>query len=224
MSDDAYTQGKPFDVLNSRGLAGKKEYVSGLERRRDEQAISLLVECLCDESCYLRDQAEQALSRIGASVAPVLLPLLEQGLWYTRGSVARVLGRFGYRPGVPGLLNLGEDANETVAAAACDALVAIGRNGGTISIAQALHRLAPDVRRRRFGEIAARDRHLADRVERMLLNDELMSAEGGESLNDESPVVRAAEDGLEWEVLTGPPASPKRPEAPGSGRAGPLSS
>lgn len=224
MSDDAYAQGKPFDVLNSRGLAGKKEYVSGLDRRRDEQAISLLVECLYDESWYLRDQAEQALSRIGESVAPVLLPLLEQGLWFTRSSVARVLGHFGYRPGVPGLLNLGEDANETVAAAACDALVAIGRNGGTISIAQALHRLPPDVRRRRFGEIAGRDRHLADRVERMLHNDELMSAEGGESLSDESPVVRASEDGLEWEVLTGPPASPPRPEAPGSGRAGTPSS
>ena len=115
MSD---TQSKPYDALNSRGLAGKRDYVRGLEQRRDEEALSLMVECLCDESWYLRDQAEEALMRIGPSVAHVLVPLLEQGLWFTRTSAARVLGRFGHRGAVPGLLRLAEDANETVADAA----------------------------------------------------------------------------------------------------------
>ncbi|MEK7330364.1 MAG: HEAT repeat domain-containing protein [Candidatus Eisenbacteria bacterium] len=219
MSDDKFSQGKPFDALNSRGLIGKREYVRSLEQRRDDEALSLLVECLCDESWYLRDQAEEALARIGPSVAPVLLPLLEQGLWFTRTSAARVLGRFGHRPAVPGLMRLADDANETVADAARDALVAIGRGGGSISLAQALHGLPPDLRRRRFDEIAARDRHLGERVERMMRNDELMTAEGGEALSDESAVVRASEEGLEWEVLTGPPASAPRPEETGSGRA-----
>jgi HEAT repeat protein len=146
MSDDKFSQAKPFDALNSRGLIGKREYVRGLELRRDEEALSLLVECLCDESWYLRDQAEEALTRIGPSVASVLLPLLEQGLWFTRTSSARVLGRFGHRPAVPGLLRLADDANETVADAARDALVAVGRGGGTISIARALHGPEEDVR------------------------------------------------------------------------------
>lgn len=223
MSDDTFAQAKPFDALNSRGLIGKREYVRGLEQRRDEEALSLLVECLCDESWYLRDQAEAALARIGPSVATVLLPLLEQGLWFTRTSSARVLGRFGHRPAVPGLLRLADDANETVATAARDALIAIGRGGGSISIAQALHGLPPDLRRRRFEELAAGDRHLGERVQRMLLSDELMTAEGGEALSDDSPVVRASEEGLEWEVLIGPPASVPRPDDPGGGRAGTAS-
>ena len=76
MSDDKFSQNKPFDALNSRGLTGKREYVLGLEQRRDDEALSLLVECLCDESWYLRDEAEAALARIGSSVAPVLRPVL----------------------------------------------------------------------------------------------------------------------------------------------------
>lgn len=224
MSDDKYAQAKPFDTLNSRGLLGKREYVLSLEQRCDEEALSLLVECLCDESWYLRDQAEEALARIGPGAASVLLPLLEQGLWFTRTSSARVLGRFGHRPAVPGLLRLADDANETVALAARDALVAIGRAGGSIRIAQALHGLPPDQRRLRFDEIAARDRHLGERVERMMRNDELMSAEGGDALSDESAVVRANEEGLEWEVLVGPPVSVPRPDDPGGGRAGTAAS
>ena len=220
MSDDKFSQSKPFDALNSRGLTGKREYVRGLEQRADGEALSLLIECLCDESWYLRDQAEGALSRIGPSVAAILLPLLEQGLWFTRTSAARVLGRFGHRPAVPGLLRLAEDANETVADAARDALVAIGHAGGAISIAQALHGLPPDIRRRRSDELAALDRYLGERVGRMMRSEELMAAEGGDALSDESEVVRASEEGLEWEVLTGPPAIVPAPENSGGGRAG----
>jgi HEAT repeat protein len=208
MSDDKYGQGRMLDAMNARGLAGKRDYVRSLEQRRDEEAMSLLVECLCDESWYLRDQAEQALLRMGPDTAGVLLPMLEQGLWFTRTSAARVLGRFGYRPAVPGLLRLAEDANETVAAAARDA----------IRLAQALHGLPPDARKRRFDEIGAQDRPLGERLARMMRNEELMAAEGGDALSDESALVRASEEGLEWEVLTGPPAS--TPEASGGGRAG----
>jgi HEAT repeat protein len=224
MSDDGFSQSKPFDALNSRGLTGKREYVRGLEQRADDEALSLLIECLCDESWYLRDQAEQALARIGPDAAGVLLPLLEQGLWFTRTSAARVLGGFGHRPAVPGLMRLAEDANKTVAGAARDALVAIGRAGGSIRLAQALHGLPPDARRRRFDEIASEDRHLSERVARMMRNEELMSAEGGDALSDESAVVRASEEGFEWEVLTGPPAGGPTPaltpEKSGGGHAG----
>jgi HEAT repeat protein len=228
MSDDKFSQSKPFDALNSRGLTGKREYVRNLEQRADPEALSLLIECLCDESWYLRDQAEGALSRIGPRVSDILLPLLEQGLWFTRTSAARVLGGFGHRPAVPGLPRLAEDANETVADAARDALVAIGRAGGAIRIALALHGLPPDLRHRRFDELAALDRHLGERVARMMRSDELMSTEGADALSDESDVVRASEEGLEWEVLTGPPSKVSAPaeahDTAGGGRAGSPSS
>src|SRR5262245_23275394 len=168
MSDDTYTQSKTFDALNSRGLAGKREYVRSLEQRRDEEALSLLVECLCDESWYLRELAEQALLRVGERATPVLLPLLEQGLWFTRTSAVRVLGRYARRDAVPALVRLTEDANETVAAAARDSLAQIAGSSGAIAVARALHDLPPDLRRRRFDEISTRDRHLGERIDRMM--------------------------------------------------------
>jgi HEAT repeat protein len=207
--EDKYAQSKAFDALNARGLAGKREYVRSLEQRSDAEALSLLVECLCDESSYLRALAEDALLRLGERGAPVLIPLLEQGLWFTRASAARVLGRAAHRPAVMGLLRQAEDANASVADSALEALVAIGRGGGAIAVARGLHALSSDTRRRRFEELRRRDRQLADRVDGLMEHDELMTLE--EDLSDESPVVRAAEEGLEWEVLTGATTEKKPP-------------
>jgi len=216
MSDDKHPQAKPFDTLNTRGLVAKREYVLGLEQRRDPEAISLLVECLCDESWYLRELAEHAFLRLGLEGAPVLLPLLEQGLWFTRVSAASVLGRVGYAPAVPGLLRLTEDKNREVAEKAREALVAIGRSSGAVRIAHVLHRTPPDVRRRRLDEIAACDRVLVERIERLMGNEEIMAVEDADLLTDDHPAVRATEDGFEWEVLTSPPPGPgATPSAPG---------
>jgi len=215
MSDDKHGQTKTYDSFNSRGLTAKREYVQGLERRADSEALSLLVECLCDESWYLRDLAEQSFLRLGEDAAAVLLPLLEQGLWFTRTSAAGVLGRKGYGPAVPGLLRLTEDSNRTVADAAREALVAIGRQRGAVKIAWMVHRLAPDLRRRRMAEVVERDRALADRVEQLMRNDDLMSIDDFATLSDDSPLVRLSEDGVEWEVLTSPPLAPARVDAGG---------
>ncbi len=220
MSDDKYAQRQAYDALASRGLTGKRDYVRSLEQRSDAEAMSLLVECLCDESWYLRELAEEALGRIGERAAPVLVPLLEQGLWFTRTSAARVLGRFAHRGAVDPLLRLTEDANETVVDAARAALVDIGLGGGAIHVARALHRLPPDLRRRRFDELADRDRGLGERVDRMMRNDELMSVESADSLTDDSAVVRASEEGVVWEVLTGPAKSQPPPEGDGGRNAG----
>lgn len=218
MSDDKFSQGKPLDFLSSRGLTAKREYVAGLESRNDPEALSLLVECLCDESSYLRGLAEDAFLRMADRGAPVLMPMLEQGLWFTRTSTARVLGRIGYRPAVPVLLRLAEDANATVSAAARDAVVAIGVQRGAIAVAQGVHRLPPDLMRRRLDELRERDRTLYERVERLMRSDELMAHEE-DGLSDDHALVRASEEGVEWELLTGPPPTRNRP-GEGGGHAG----
>ena len=157
--------------------------------------------------------------RIGERASTVLLPLLDQGLWYTRTSASRVLGRFGRRDAVSGLLRLTEDANASVAEAAREALVMIGRHGGAVALARALHGLPPDPRKRRFDELAGRDRPLGERIERLLRNDELMAVDPAEDLADDSPLVRSVEEGLEWEVLTGPARNAPRRDAPEEGRS-----
>jgi hypothetical protein len=217
MTDDKLGNTRALDAINARGLTAKREYVRGLEQRRDAEAISLLVECLCDESSYLRGLAEEAFFRMGEEQAHVLVPLLGQGLWYTRASAARVLGRMGFRPAVPGLLALAEDANEAVRAAACDALVALAHARGGARLAHAIHRLPPDLRRRRMADLAGRDRPLAERLDRLMSNDELMQLEPIDTYGDDHPAVRTSEEGVEWEILTGPPPPPRPPGAPGHG-------
>lgn len=220
MADDKYSN-KTFDALNARGLAGKRDYVGSLEHRKDAEALTLLVECLCDESWYLRELAEEALLRLGVRSGHALLPLLDQGLWFSRASAARVLGRIGFGPAVPALLKLVADSNETVAEAARLALIELGHRGGSMRIAWDLQRVAPEVRRVRLEEFAARDRALYERISRLMRNEELMSVEAVDDLNDDSPTVRASEEGVEWEVLTGPP--PPRtgqPEAGGGSDGG----
>ena len=205
MTDDKYGQNKAVDVLNARALHQKREYVRDLVNRADNEALSLLVECMCDDSWFLRDLAEQAFPRLGERGASALIPLLDKGLWFSRTSAARVLGRMGYRPAVPHLLKLTEDANRTVADAAREALIAIAHQRGTVRLAHALHRLPPDQRRARLDEVAVRDRGLSDRIERLMRSDDLMNVADGDLLADDSHAVRSAEEGVEWEVLTGPP-------------------
>jgi len=218
VADDKFASSRAFDAMNPRGLAAKREYVRALERRRDPEAISLLVECLCDESGYLRDLAQQAFERMGDEAAPLLLPLLDQGLWFTRTSAAGILGKLGHRGAVPALVRLAEDKNRTVVDAASESLVAIGRRGGSFRIAHVLHRLAPDLRRRRLDDLARRDAVLAGRVTRMLESEELMTLEDDGALADDSPKVRSGAEGVEWEVLTGSPPPPDATRAdPGHG-------
>jgi HEAT repeat protein len=219
MADEPNPAGRSADATNARGLGAKRDLVRALEQRADAEALSQLVNCLCDESWYLRDLAEEAFLRLADRGAGVLRPLLAQGLWFTRTSAARVLGRLGDRAAVPALLRLADDANATVADAAREALLAIGHQRGAVSLAHALHRASPDLRRRRLDDLAARDRTLHERIERMMRSNELMNVEDGASLSDDDERVRASEASVEWEPVPAPPSA-TLPGSTGSSRAG----
>jgi len=207
MNDDK--PGKTWDALNTRGLAAKRETVRDLELRGDPAAIAELVECLRDESWYLRDLSEQALVRLGRRASRELIPLLSQGLWFTRTSAARIIGKIGDGDAVPALFELTSDANRTVGEAAVDALLAIGHQRGSIRLAHALHRMPPDVRASHLDALQARDAQLGERLRKFMKSDELMAVEDASALSDDHAAVRASEDGVEWELITGPPPPPK---------------
>ena len=76
-------------------------------------------------------------------------------------------------------------------------------------VAWELHRFPPERRRDVLAQLAAVDRALHDRLERLQRNDELMTNDDPDDLRDDSDLVRASEEGVEWEVLTGPPAPRK---------------
>jgi hypothetical protein len=82
-----------------------------------------------------------------------------------------------------------------------------------------MHELDPEPRRRRTDELLERDRPLAERLDHLMRNEELMHAADVGALADDHPLVRAAEEGVEWEVLTGPARSEPRGEEPGDERS-----
>jgi len=214
-TDDKHGEKRIWDALNSRGLAAKREAVRDMELSASPEAIAQLCECLREESTYLRELAEAALVRLGHRASPALLPMLHQGLWFTRASAARIFGKIGEGDAVPALFELTEDANHDVGASALDALMAIGQQRGAVRLAHALHRMAPDARAGRLDDILARDSALGERLRRFLRSDELMAVENANDLSDDSAVVRAREDGVEREALTGPP--PPKPRGDGDG-------
>jgi HEAT repeat protein len=213
MADEQSTAGRVSDATSSRGLAGKRDYVRSLEQRRDEAALGLLVECLCDESGYLRELAESALLKIGERAGPVLLPLLGQGLWFSRSSAARVLGQMGYGPSAGPLLKLTGDSVETVVREAYVALTALGQRGGSTRVAWELHRLAPEQRHERMARLQLTDRDYAEHLQRLLRAGDLMSRSDPETLRDDSPRVRESEHGIRSD---GPPAGAGTSSSPGS--------
>jgi HEAT repeat protein len=201
MTDDKFTTLRPLDALSPRGLAGKREYVIGLEDRADASAVRSLVDCLEDESGYMRDQAENALVRLGAPAEPIL-PLLSHGLWYTRVSAARTLGRLRARAGVDSLIGLLGDTNHAAALEGARALAKIARDGGAVSIARSLYRRAESERTAARAHLRAVDRETARTIEELWLRRDVMQAEDDDLLSEDVAVVKASDESVAWDVLT----------------------
>lgn len=212
MTDDRSVAGRIPEAMSMRGLAGKRDYVRSLETRRDEEAMSLLIECLCDESWYLRELAEEALFRIGDRSGPALVPLLDQGLWFSRASAARVLGRIGHVAAIGALVALTEDPVHTVRQEAYATLAVLAGKGGRVRLAWALQQLPAERRAERLERLALVDRVLAERLQRLFERDELRTATDPEGLRDDAPWVRACEEGQTWDDL--PSAPPGRSATP----------
>ena len=199
MTDETYSTLRPFDALSPRGLAGKREYVLELEKKGDDGALRLLVECLADESGYLRDLAAAALVRLRAPAAPIL-PLLASGLWYTRTSAVRALGRLGAAEAAAPLATLLNDANHGVRHDAIEALAAIARSGKELHVARALFARPDGERAWALHDLRLKDHSVASRIDSLFRDRDLMSAPDDELL--ESP-ARVGEDGVAWDLLTG---------------------
>ncbi len=192
------------DAPSGRDFAGKKDYVRQLEQRRDPEALALLVQCLSDESGYLRDLAEGALLRLGGRAAELVLPLLCEGLWYSRSSAARLLGGLRHAPAVAPLLDRAEDPVENVAREAFVALAALARTGASARIAWELHRLPAERRLARLARLRHVDRAVATRVERLMGLEEVVAAPDPDTLRDDAPGIPPPEEGIDWQTNNAP--------------------
>jgi len=198
MSDDSYATLKSLDALSPRGLAGKREYVLELEQKGGDVALLQLVECLNDESGYLRDLAGAALARLGAPVAP-LVPLLASGLWYARVSALRTLARLGDASCAAAVCPLLADSNRSVRDDAVATLTALARSSDDVRVARALYATPDALRAQAVKDIAAKAPETGQRIARLLADRDVMLAAEDELL----PVTRpVSEDGVAWDVLT----------------------
>ena len=75
MSEEELNGARILERLRLKNLAGKKNLIEDLKKRKSQRSVSLLVEMLQDESWYLREQAVQALSDAGdeAELLPALI-------------------------------------------------------------------------------------------------------------------------------------------------------
>jgi hypothetical protein len=128
-----------LERLRLKNLAGKKNLIEDLKKRKSQRSISLLVEVLQDESWFLREQAVQALAEAGPEAAAPVLELVRGGLWYSRAAAARVLGKMGESDAVDPLIDCLMDSNRTLQGAAATALVEIVRKSSAERLVASLH-------------------------------------------------------------------------------------
>ena len=222
MADETPNGRRVPDPLDSRRLAGSRDYVRSLEHRSDGEALGLLVECLSADSSYLRTLAEAAILRRGVTASAALVPLLGQGLWFTRASAARLLGQLGHAEAAPGLLRLSRDAVATVAADARAAVASLARSGGAARLAWELHRLEPPARLDALAGIRRVDPAVAVRLESLLRIEPLMQRTDPGALRDDANLVREAEEGAAWEPPTASPGIAPPATAPLENSAPPV--
>lgn len=144
--DERLETGRTLDALRRKNLEGKKTFVEELRRQKTPQALSLLLEILCDESWYLRELAIDALAEMGSTAVPPVRRLLATGLWYTRAAAARALGRLGDGASAGTILLLVTDPNVAVHDAAVRALREMAAAGGGAAIRDALAALPAEKR------------------------------------------------------------------------------
>ena len=164
MSEEELDGARILERMRLKNLAGKKNLIEDLKKRKSQRSVSLLVEMLQDESWYLREQAVQALSDAGDDAKEPVLQVLEDGLWYARAAAAKVLGRIGGSEAVGRLTDCLLDSNMTVQGAAAAALVDIARSSSVEDLASPLASRSHDVKQKAVACLRLLDKEIADGV------------------------------------------------------------
>lgn len=165
MENEELDGDKLLDRLRLKNVAGKRNLIEDLKKRKSQRSISLLVEMLQDESWYLREQAVKALSEAGPEAREPVSVLLENGLWYTRAAAAKVLGEVGGEGEVERLVDCLTDSNMTVQGAAAAALVRISKASSVEVLARALASRPHQAKQRALSCLRILDRELASSIE-----------------------------------------------------------
>jgi HEAT repeat protein len=130
MADHKSSSPEQFlDALDRMNLDQKRVLIDELGTHPSERSIKILAEILQGDSWYLRDLAVDSMSQMGDHAIPVVNILLYSGLWYTRASAARCLGKMQHFESLPDLVHLLGDPNRTVQSACLASIADFVRAG-----------------------------------------------------------------------------------------------
>jgi len=130
MADHKSSSPEQFlDALDRMNLEQKRVLIEELGTHPSERSIKILAEILQGDSWYLRDLAVKSMSQMGDHAIPVVRILLYSGLWYTRASAARCLGKMDNAESLPDLVHLLGDPNHTVQSACLASIADFVRAG-----------------------------------------------------------------------------------------------
>jgi HEAT repeat protein len=130
MADHKSSSPEQFlDALDRMNLEQKRVLIEELGTHPSERSIKILAEILQGDSWYLRDLAVKSMSQMGDHAIPVVKILLYSGLWYTRASAARCLGKMENAESLPDLVHLLGDPNHTVQSACLASIADFVRAG-----------------------------------------------------------------------------------------------
>lgn len=109
--------------------------------------VDALLDVLHHESWYTREKAAEALIGLGEPVAEKVVPLLDEGYWYTRAMALRVLGKVGRAEHFSLLLQHLSERNQAV------------RKETALAVVAMLERF-PDLK----SELSSTDRQAVERI------------------------------------------------------------
>jgi len=132
-----------LESLRSKDLTRRLAGLAKIVEEGGKEKLPILIEALQDQSWHLRVEAAKAVAKEGARAVPRLLKLLEGGVWYVRVVSAQVLGEIGDERGVPLLIRLLGDNNDTVRRTSREALRRIFEVGSVARLGVALRECSP---------------------------------------------------------------------------------
>jgi hypothetical protein len=178
------------------------------------EEIQLLVAALGTERWSLRERIADRVAKAGPRVVPLLLDMLETGLWFSRAATLKALGRVADPRALLPTLEACWDKNQTVSEEALRALVGYCRRGYALAVAKILHSRGPVTRSDLLDRLAPVDPESARKLERLWGEKEIMGAEARLRPEDELELAQHVRDGdwgLRWDsVIPSEPLSAEK--------------
>ncbi len=128
------------NLMKSKNLKEKIRIIEELAKDDSPKSIQHLISFLSSPSWSIREKVSEVLGTKGEKILDKLFNLLEEGVWYTRATVAKTMGNIGSLNAITILLKHCEDSNLVVKQNVVEALKKIVEKNGLDTIEASLNK------------------------------------------------------------------------------------